>query len=218
MGNKISNNIEDKLRCGLRDLNEVLSEDKIEKLIVLIEELERWNQKFNLTAIRSIEDMVSGHLLDSLSVRPFLHGQLIIDVGTGAGFPGLPLAVVDPDLDFILLDSNGKKVGFIKHVINLLDINNAQAIKKRAEDYVPASGFDTVIARALTDIPNLIALTEHLLVKQGMIISLKGKNPIKELKKIPKFWKYSVSKVIVPGLEKHERHIISLQNLKNEIT
>ena len=218
MVSKISNNLEDKLRFGLAGLNEIYSQDELKNLMILIEELERWNQKFNLTAIRSIEDMVSGHLLDSLSVRSFLHGQSIIDVGSGAGFPGLPLAIVEPNLDFILLDSNGKKVGFIKHVINLLNLNNVKAIKKRAEDYVPASGFDTVIARALTDIPNLIVLTEHLLKKQGMIISLKGKNPIKELKKIPKFWKYSISKVIVPTLEKHERHIISLQNLKNEIT
>ena len=145
------------------------------------------------------------------------YNKSIIDVGSGAGFPGLPLAIVDPSLNYRLLDSNGKKIAFIKHVISLLNLKNVEAIKIRAEDYFPASGFDTVIARALTGIPNLIALTEHMLTKQGVIISLKGKNPTKELNNIPGNWKYSITKIIVPGLEEYERHIISLRNLKMQL-
>ena len=198
-------------------MGEIQSQEKLEKLIALIEELARWNKKINLTAIRSTQDMVSGHLLDSLAVRPFLQGKSIIDVGSGAGFPGLPLAIVDPSLNYRLLDSNGKKIAFIKHVISLLNLKNVEAIKIRAEDYFPASGFDTVIARALTGIPNLIALTEHMLTKQGVIISLIGKNPTKELNNIPDNWKYSITKIIVPGLEEYERHIISLRNLKMQL-
>ena len=194
-------------------MGETLSQAKVGNLIALIEELERWNKKINLTAIRPVKNMISGHLLDSLAVRPFLHGKTIIDVGSGAGFPGLPLAIADPKINFMLLDSNRKKIGFIKHIISLLNLKNVEVIKIRAEDYFPANGFDTVIARALTDIPNLIALTGHMLQKRGVIVSLKGKNPTEELSKIPEGWKYSVTKITVPGLEQHERHIISLQNL-----
>ena len=194
-------------------MGETLSQDKVGNLIALIEELERWNKKINLTAIRSVKNMISGHLLDSLAVRPFLHGKTIIDVGSGAGFPGLPLAIADPTINFMLLDSNRKKIGFIKHIISLLNLKNVEVIKIRAEDYFPTNGFDTVIARALTDIPNLIALTGHMLQKRGVIVSLKGKNPTEELSKIPEGWKYSETKITVPGLEQHERHIISLQNL-----
>ena len=95
----------------------------------------------------------------------------------------------------------------------MLNLKNVEVIKIRAEDYFPTNGFDTVIARALTDIPKLIALTGHMLQKRGVIVSLKGKNPTEELSKIPEGWKYSVTKITVPGLEQHERHIISLQNL-----
>ena len=206
----INDNFSAKLNYGLTTLNLKLDSNKIEKLLVLIKELERWNKKINLTAIRSIEDMVSGHLLDSLIVGPHLKGKSIIDVGTGAGFPGLPLAIIDPSLEFLLLDSNGKKIGFIKHIINMLELKNTSAIKNRAEDYVPSNGFDTVIARAITDLPRLIRLTQHMLHETGSIIALKGKKPITEIQKIPAAWKASVCRVSVPGLETHERHIISL--------
>ena len=206
-----NDNISAKLNYGLNALNLKLDSNKIEKLLILIKELERWNKKINLTAIRSIEDMVSGHLLDSLIVGPHLKGKSIIDVGTGAGFPGLPLAIIYPDLEFLLLDSNGKKIGFIKHIINILGLKNTLAIKNRAEDYVPSNGFDTVIARAITDLPRLIRLTQHMLHETGSIIALKGIKPIKEIQKIPNAWKASVCRVSVPGLETHERHIICLE-------
>ncbi len=187
------------------------SSESLEKLASLLLELEKWNKKYNLTAIRNIQDMVSTHIMDSLSARTFICGKSIIDVGTGAGFPGLPLAIVDPELDFMLIDSNRKKIGFIMHIINFLELKNVTIEKIRAENFFPDKGFDTVIARALSNVPNLISLTKHMLKDQGIIVALKGKQPIEELNKIPKSWQYNLSKVVVPGINDHERHIITLK-------
>jgi len=194
------------------------SSESLEKLATLLQELEKWNKKYNLTAIRNIQDMVGAHIMDSLSARPFIHGNSIIDVGTGAGFPGLPLAIVDSRLDFMLIDSNRKKIGFIMHIINFLELKNVTIEKIRAEDFFPAKGFDTVIARALSNVPNLISLTKHMLKDQGIIVALKGKQPIEELNKIPASWQYNLSKVAVPGINDHERHIVTLKQLGHEST
>ncbi len=187
------------------------SSEALEKLSALLQELEKWNKKYNLTAIRNIQDMVGAHIMDSLSARPFIHGKSIIDVGTGAGFPGLPLAIVEPRSEFILLDSNRKKIGFIMHIINFLELKNVTIEKIRAENFFPIKGFDTVIARALSNVPNLISLTKHMLTDQGIIVALKGKQPIEELNKIPESWQYNLSRVVVPGINNHERHIVTLK-------
>ena len=108
-----------------------------EKLAALLDELERWNRRINLTAIGDVDDMITGHVLDSLVARPLITGTRILDVGTGAGFPGLPLAIAEPDRMFDLVDSNSRKIQFIKHVTALIGLGNVTAVKARTEDYAP---------------------------------------------------------------------------------
>ncbi len=203
------------IKAGFDSLQQDLPDGAIAKLVRLLTELERWNRRVNLTAIRDLETMVSGHILDSLTVRPLLEGRRVIDVGTGAGFPGLPLAIAEPQIEFGLLDSNGKKISFVQHVIGELGLSNASAIRARAEDYAPAERFDTVIARALASIPKLLQLAGHLIREEGVLLALKGKHPAAELESIEEIpgWKYVVTDVTVPGLETHARHIVCLRRV-----
>ena len=185
-------------------------------MVHLITELERWNARINLTAIRDPEAMVSGHILDSLVVRPMLHGRRVLDVGTGAGFPGLPLAIAEPERKFVLLDSNGRKISFVRHIIGELGLPNVVAIQGRSEDYAPAEGFDTVIARALSSIPKLLELAGQLVGEQGVLLALKGQYPADELEPIKEIsgWNYEVADVTIPGLENHARHVVCLRRTK----
>lgn len=203
------------IKAGFDSLQQDLPDGAIAKLARLLTELERWNRRVNLTAIRDLETMVSGHILDSLVVRPLLEGRRVIDVGTGAGFPGLPLAIAEPQIEFGLLDSNGKKISFVRHVIGELGLSNATAIRARAEDYAPAERFDTVIARALASIPKLLQLAGHLIREDGVLLALKGKHPAAELESIEEIpgWKYVVTDVTVPGLETHARHVVCLRRV-----
>jgi 16S rRNA (guanine527-N7)-methyltransferase len=199
------------ISTGTVALQQALPAGAADQLATLLEELARWSQRVNLTAIRNLRDMVSAHVLDSLSVRPHLLGKSILDVGTGAGFPGLPLAIVEPERQFELLDSNGKKIGFVQHMISELGLHNATAVKVRAEDYAPDNRFDTVIARALTAIPRFIEISGHLLREDGVLLALKGKYPAAELDELPADWKYDVIELQVPGLEQHARHLLVLE-------
>ncbi len=203
------------ITVGLDSLQQDLPGGAIIKLARLLTELERWNRRVNLTAIRDLETMVSGHIFDSLAVRPLLEGRRVLDVGTGAGFPGLPLAIAEPQIEFGLLDSNGKKISFVRHVIGELGLSNATAIRARAEDYAPAERFDTVIARALASIPKLLQLAGHLIREEGVLLALKGKHPAAELESIEEIpgWKYVVTDVTVPGLETHARHVVCLRRV-----
>ena len=201
------------IAAGAEALGQNLSADETGKLAILLGELQRWGERVNLTAIREPQKMVSAHVLDSLAVRPFIEGENVIDVGTGGGFPGLPLAIVEPKVEFQLLDSNGKKISFVNHVIGKLGISNATAIKARAEDYAPGKRFDTVIARALASTAKLLQLAGHLVREDGVLIALKGKHPAEELEAIQHLpgWDYSVTEITVPGLESHARHVILLR-------
>jgi len=198
---------------GAAALGPELLAGQAERLARLLTELERWNRRINLTAVRDPADMVALHVLDSLAVRPYLRGPRVLDIGTGAGFPGLPLAVVEPDMQFTLLDSVGKKIRFVEHAILALNLTNARAVTARVEDYAPGSRFDTVIARALAAVPRLVDLAGHLVGEDGQLLAQKGKYPAEELEAIQSLpgWEYSVTELRVPGLEAHERHLIQLQ-------
>lgn len=181
-----------------------------DKLAELLEELARWSQRMNLTAIRDTAAMVSGHVLDSLSVRPYLHGGRIIDIGTGAGFPGLPLAIAEPSLHFELLDSNARKIGFVQHIAHRLGLSNVNAVRARAEDYAPGKRFDTVLARAVSSTSSLAVLAAPLLQPGGILLAMKGRDPTQELDNVPDDWTHRVTAVSVPGLEDHARHVVRL--------
>lgn len=199
----------DKITSGVASLGQDLPGDCVRKCAKLLCELERWGSRMNLTAIRDADTMVSAHVLDSLSVRPFIRGTTLIDVGTGAGFPGLPIAICEPGVAVELLDSNERKVGFVRHIIGELEIFNATARRSRAENYTPGGGFDTVIARALAPLPGVIELAGHLVAKKGVMLVQKGRYPAHELKDITEAWDYSVTELTVPGLE--ARHVVTLR-------
>jgi len=196
---------------AVADLDFEISSNAATKLATLLEELERWNRKVNLTAIRDRDDMIVGHLLDSLVVRPLLQGKRVLDVGTGAGFPGLPLAIVDPDREFELVDSNNKKIMFVQHVLGLLGLHNAGTVKARIEDYAPGHRFDTVIARAVAGIPRLLEIAGHHVGEDGVFVALKGRYPADEIEHISHPWGYEVRELSVPGLEKGSRHAVLLR-------
>ena len=204
--------------AGGRAMGFDISTEQAGLLARLLSELARWNRRINLTAIRDVDEMVAGHILDSLAVRPYLQGPRVLDIGTGAGFPGLPLAIVEPNLEFVLLDSNGKKISFVRHMIGELGLTNVEAVKSRAEDYQPDARFDTVIARALASMPRLVELSSHLVGEDGQLLALKGRHPADELDAIESQpeWEHSVTALRVPGLESHDRHLVTLRRHKAE--
>jgi 16S rRNA (guanine527-N7)-methyltransferase len=202
------------IRRVLSTLNQEFPQRATLQMATLLEELARWNRRVNLTAIRDPEAMVTGHLLDSLVVRPLLRGKRIADIGTGAGFPGLPLAIAEPDRDFELLDSSTRKIMFVEHAIALLGLDNALAVRSRTEDYAPAGRFDTVIARAVGPLPRLVAMAGHLVGEGGVFVALKGRYPAEELERLPDAWSYSVVQLDVPGLEPGSRHAVTMQPKK----
>lgn len=186
----------------------------MKKLDALLSELEKWNRKVNLTAVRNTDEMIRVHLLDSLVAAPLLEGGTVLDVGTGAGFPGLPLAIVQPDRHFTLLDSNNKKVMFVQHVAGLLGLDNVSAVKARGEDYEPGHGFDTVIARALAALPRLVEIGGRHVGEDGVFVALKGRYPAEELEQLAQLelpWRHEVMELCVPGFETGSRHAVLLR-------
>ncbi|MDA0678758.1 MAG: 16S rRNA (guanine(527)-N(7))-methyltransferase RsmG [Proteobacteria bacterium] len=206
----------EKIAAGVALLGQKLPDHAVSQLATLLNELGRWGKRINLTAILDPDEMVSGHVLDSLATRPCIEGPAIIDIGTGAGFPGLPLAIAEPDVEFTLLDGNGKKISFVSHMIGELGLSNVTAVKARVEDYAPGKRFDTVIARALATVPRLVEISAHLIREDGQLLALKGKYPAKELEEITASpeWEFIVTKLTVPFLEAHARHAVSVRRIK----
>lgn len=180
-------------------------------LLKLIDELARWNQTYNLTSITRRDEMITHHLLDSLSVQSALHGLTVADVGTGAGFPGLPLAVVDPERRFTLIDSNNKKVRFVGHAARTLALSNVTALHARSESFKAEKPFDTVVARAFAALPELLKLVSPLCGPETRVLAMKGKRPDDEIAGVPAQWRVlEVRALEVPGLNA-ERHLVTLQ-------
>ena len=200
------------LEAALNSLRQDYPANAAEKLASLLEELEKWSRRVNLTAIRRRRDMITAHVLDSLVARPLLEGDTILDVGTGAGFPGLPLAICETRREFTLLDSNRKKILFVQHAAGLLGLGNVTAVKGRGEDYAPGHRFDTVIARALASLPRLLDIAGRHVAEGGVFIALKGRFPAEELEQMRDTpWAHTVTELQVPGLEKGSRHAVLLR-------
>lgn len=162
------------IRTGLDELPFATDEGLIDKAVAFIEQLARWNKTFNLTGIRSKQDMVRQHLMDSFSIAPYVTGMRILDVGSGAGLPGLPLAILFPDKNFILLDSNGKKTRFMTQVVIDLGLSNVQVVQSRVEEY-RAPPFDQVLCRAFAPLATIVEKVSHLVAQDGSLLAMKGK-------------------------------------------
>jgi 16S rRNA (guanine527-N7)-methyltransferase len=176
----------------------------------LIVELRDWNERFNLTAITEPTDMVRKHLLDSLSLQPYLHGARIADVGTGAGFPGLPLAVINPQRQFALIEATGKKARFVRHAAEVLGLVNVEVVQARAESWRAPAPFDCVIARALGKLADFVRVAGHLCARNGRLLAMKGRRPESEMTELPARWRaVAVHDIRIPGLAA-ERCIVEL--------
>ena len=179
-----------------------LTEPDATRLLQLLDELEKWNRTYNLTAITRREDMVTHHLLDSLAIHADLQGTTVADVGTGAGFPGLPLAVLNPQRRFTLIDSAGKKIRFVSHAAHLLGLSNIEGAHARVESLKPEQPFDTVVSRAFAALPDMLEKVFPLCGPQTRVLAMKGKLPTEELADIHSGWRVERSREIaVPGLD-----------------
>ncbi|MEY3807237.1 MAG: hypothetical protein RI893_213 [Pseudomonadota bacterium] len=189
----------DILVSGITALNLTVTDEQLEQLLAFIKLIEKWNKAYNLTAIRNREEMVKLHILDSLAILPHLEGKRIIDIGTGAGLPGIPLAICLPDISFTLLDSNAKKTRFVQQVVLELKLKNVDIFHSRVENHQPKQGYDAVLVRAFASLSEIIKLTSHLLVKGGVLLAMKGQNLEQELAEITA--KSAVISVSVPGTD-----------------
>lgn len=186
---------------GAASLGVALTGADAARLLALLEELKRWNRRFNLTAIRA-PDMLTHHLLDSLAVNRDLHGEHIADAGTGAGFPGLPLAVANPQRQFTLIDSSAKKIRFVAHAVQQLQLANVAAVHARVEALKVEAPFDTVVARAFAPLPRLVELVAPLCGPGSRVLAMKGKWPAAELAALPASWRVRDSReLVIPGLD-----------------
>ena len=183
------------------------------RLLTLLDELSRWNKTYNLTAIGERRDMVVRHLLDSLAIGPLLEGSRVIDVGTGAGFPGLPLAVADPHRHFTLLDTNGKKVRFVGHAARMLELENVQTVHARAEAHRPSTVYDTVVTRAFAPLPDLLEKVAGLCGPKTLVLAMKGRRQSAEREGLPAGWRIEADRDLsIPGLTE-ARHVVALRRM-----
>jgi 16S rRNA (guanine527-N7)-methyltransferase len=186
-----------------------LAEPDVTRLQQLLDELERWNRTYNLTAITKREDMVTHHLLDSLAVHADLQGTAIADVGTGAGFPGLPLAVLNPERRFTLIDSAGKKIRFVSHVAHALGLTNVEGVHARVESLRPEKAFDTIVTRAFAPLPVMLEKVAPLCGPATHVLAMKGKWPREEIAAIPAGWRVERSRdLVIPGLNESRCAIV----------
>jgi 16S rRNA (guanine527-N7)-methyltransferase len=190
-----------RLVAGAQEMGIELDVQQAASLIRLTAELREWNKRINLTAITEPRDMVDKHLLDSLSVHPLLHGRRVADIGTGAGFPGLPLAIVNPRRDFTLIEATGKKCLFVRHAVETLGIGNVEVVQARAENWKPKALFDCVLARALGKLADFVRVAGHLCARDGRMLAMKGRHPTAEMHGLPAGWRVlALHDLRVPGL------------------
>ncbi len=200
--------LDGRLRVGLADMHIVAEPALLARFTQLLRLLEKWNRAFNLTAVRNPDEMVARHILDSISARAFLVGASVLDVGTGAGFPGLPLALLEPQRHFTLLDSGGKKIRFVRHVQGELALDNVVVEHSRVEAFEPADLYDVVISRAFASLELFVRRCGGLVATGGRLLAMKGRYPDVEVKGVPKDWEVTeVARLKVPGLL-GDRHMV----------
>jgi 16S rRNA (guanine527-N7)-methyltransferase len=199
------------ISAAARELGIELSPEQVAKLVAHLDLVDEWGERMNLTAIRERDQQLTKHVLDSLSVLPYLRGTRVADVGSGAGFPGIPLAIAMPAVHFALIESTGKKCRFLEHVRDALALANVEVVQSRAEAWKPAERYDTVLARAVGPVADLVRNAGQLVAGNGRLLAMKGRFPEDELARKLNGWKVAaVHKLTVPGLAE-ERHVVELR-------
>jgi len=199
------------LQQGLVELGLSVDETVQSELLSYVALLHKWNRAYNLTSVRKPDLMVTRHLLDSLAISPYLSSGRILDVGTGAGLPGIPLALLRPKDEFVLLDSNSKKTRFITQAVAELGIKNVAVVQARVEEYQPEQLFNTIISRAYSTLANMVEGTRHLLAGSGEFIAMKGVYPMAEVDGLPEDMQLTKAQPLsVPGLDA-ERNLLIIQ-------
>jgi len=197
--------LEAQLRWGLAELRIDIS--CAHSLLAYLDELQKWNAAYNLTAVREPAEMVTRHLLDSLVLLPYVKSPLL-DVGSGAGLPGIPLAITDPQLQVTVLDSNGKKARFLRHAVRTLKLGNVTVVEARVEDYKPDRPFAAITSRAFASLNDFLIRSEHLLAPDGHWLAMKGKLDPQETQHLPAgVGIVDIKTLQVPGLAE-ARHLV----------
>lgn len=185
-----------------------LADTQVATLERYLDLLEKWNRVYNLTAIRERSRMVTHHLLDSLAVLPHVRGPRVLDVGSGAGLPGIPLAVASPALHVTLLESNHKKSAFLTQAVAELQLANVRVVAERVESWQTETRFDTIVSRAFAELGEFATLAGRLLAPQGVLAAMKGVHPFEEIERLPQGYRVQqVLRLRVPGLDA-ERHLV----------
>ncbi|MCU0810061.1 MAG: 16S rRNA (guanine(527)-N(7))-methyltransferase RsmG [Thiobacillaceae bacterium] len=206
--------VEQQLAAGVAALGLTLPAGAEAKLLAYLALLDKWNRVYNLTAVREAERMVSHHLLDSLAAVPYFQGETVLDVGSGGGLPGIPLAIARPGLQVTLIDSIAKKTAFLLQAKAELGLDNVNVATSRVEDYRPDRGFDVITSRAFSDLKEFVTLTRHLLGPGGCWLAMKGLYPNEEIALLPPGVKVRADHALaVPGLDA-TRHLIVLESVE----
>ena len=210
----MSHPLTSELEAGLAALDLALEKSVQARLLAYLDLLARWNRSYNLTAVRKPRQMLVRHLFDSLVIRPYLAGERILDVGTGAGLPGIPLALACPGRSFTLLDSNGKKTRFVTQAVAELGLANVTVVQSRVEAYAVEAGFDTIVSRAYATLAEFAGGVAHLLAPGGQLLAMKGVYPVTELAQLAELaTPFRLARNVelqVPGLEA-ERNLLILR-------
>jgi 16S rRNA (guanine527-N7)-methyltransferase len=190
----------ERLLTAAADIGIDLSGHQTAQLLSYLDLLEKWNNAYNLTAVRSRSEMLSRHLVESLAISPFISGKQVVDVGTGAGLPGIPLAIANPAVHYTLLDSNGKKSRFLLEVKRALILANVEIETVRVESWLPTKRFDSVVTRAFADLATTLVRVEHVLTDQGMVYAMKTQQAQHEIESLPDATRQVTAQIInVPG-------------------
>ena len=206
--------LSDRLTAGALRLGLPLSPAAANRLLAYLQLLRKWNRVYNLTAIRDAEQMMTHHLLDSLAVTPHVRGSRLLDVGSGAGLPGLVIAIVRPEVHCTLLDSNGKKTRFLTQACIDLEIANAEVVHCRIEDFHPAFAFDCIVSRAFSALGNFIAVAGPLLAADGELLAMKSVRGAEEIESAPAGWEVRSVALDVPGLQAVRRLVVARRAAK----
>lgn len=203
------------LQQGLQSLNLQLSNEQQLALIAFIKLLKKWNRVYNLTAVHDLHQMLERHILDSLSIAPYLKGVRVVDIGAGAGLPGIPLAIAYPDFQFVLIDSNRKKTRFMQQAKTELKLDNVEVVCSRAEDFNSNELFDSVISRALSSLSQMLSWASHLCAADGIMLAMKGAYPESELSELAKSFEIkAVHKINYLGLDA-DRFLVEISHAKS---